>query len=228
MCRMIAVVSREPVVAAPFLEELAAQSHDGVESPHGDGFGAAIFTGGHWLHVREQSPAWGISLAALGSIKGTLMLLHSRKASDPTTINLTKLHPFCWPGKGHGVMFCQNGTIRKHEKMQTRLAPTAIDTEKYFDVVIKHFEKSGDYAQAITTTAEEIHACGADPTSLNAFLSDGQELVAYKGKILAQNSCYHTLFVKEEPGLSVVSTEPFLKENKDQWKPLEGVYRKKF
>lgn len=228
MCRMIAVVARAPLAAARFLEELAAQSKAGVESPHGDGFGAAIFTNGHWLHVREQSPAWGISLKALGSIEGTLMLLHSRKASDPTTINLTKLHPFCWPGKGQGVMFCQNGTIRKHEKMQTRLPATAIDTEKYFDAVIKHYEQSKDFGQALVATAKEIHDDGADPTSLNAFLSDGHELVAYKGKILEQNSCYHTLFVKEEPGLSIVSTEPFRADNKDSWKPLEGVYRKKF
>ncbi len=228
MCRMIAVVAREPIVAAPFLEELAAQSRMGVESPHGDGFGAAIFTGGHWLHVREQSPAWAVALEAFGKIRGTLMLLHSRKASDPTTINLTKLHPFCWPGFGQGVMFCQNGTIRKHEKIQTRLDASAIDTEKYFDVVIRHYEKSKDFGEAISAAAEEIERCGADATSLNAFLSDGKELVAYKGKILEQNSCYHTLFVKEEAGISVVSTEPFHGEKKEQWKALEGVYRRKF
>src|SRR5436305_1168709 len=145
MCRMIAIVAREPVAAGPFLEELAIQSRDGADAPHGDGFGAAIFTGGHWLHLREQCPIWDRSAAALGTISGTLMLLHARKASDPATVNLTKLHPFCRPGGGHGIMFCQNGTIRQHEKMQTQLDASAIDTEKYFDVVMRHYDDSHDF-----------------------------------------------------------------------------------
>ena len=225
---MIAVVSREPLAAGPFLQELAVQSRDGAQAPHGDGFGAAIFTGSHWLHVREQCPAWDVSLSALGTIEGTLMLLHSRKASDPTTINLTKLHPFCRAGRGPGVMFCQNGTIRQHERMRTRLDGTAIDSEKYFDVVMRHYEAAGDFGKAFLGAAEEIKSCGADPTSLNAYLSDGKELVAYKGDILAENCCYHTLFVKEDPVMSVVSTEPFDDTDKGRWLPVEGVYRRSF
>src|SRR5437763_1758428 len=82
---------------------------------------------------------WDAARSALNSIEGTVLLLHSRKASDPTSINLTKLHPFCWPGKGKGIMFCQNGTIRKHERLKSSLGPGAIDTEKYFDIVIRHY-----------------------------------------------------------------------------------------
>jgi predicted glutamine amidotransferase len=227
MCRMIGVIAREPVAARPFLNELATQSRDGSEAPHGDGFGAAIFTGGHWLHVREQCPAWEVSLAALGTIEGTLMLLHSRKASDPATINLTKLHPFC-ADHGPGVMFCQNGTIRQPEKMRTHLDDSAIDTEKYFDVLTRHYKTSGDFGKAFLGAAEEIKSCGADPTSLNALVSDGKELVAYKGEILAENCCYHTLFVREKPDISVVSTEPFQGEEEGKWRALEGVYRRAF
>jgi predicted glutamine amidotransferase len=225
---MIAVVSREPIAAAPYLDELAFQSKDGVDGPHGDGFGAAIFSGGHWLHVREQCPAWEVSQAALGMVKGTLMLLHSRKASDPATVNLTKLHPFCRPGHGQGVMFCQNGTIRKHEQMRSALDGSAIDTEKYFDVVMRYYDASADFGRAMLAAGEEIEICGADPTSLNAFISDGLELVAYRGKILAENSCYHTLFVKEERDISVVSTEAFRKESKERWRALDGLYGKRF
>ena len=228
MCRMIGVIARKPAAARPFLNELALQSREGEQAPHGDGFGAAIFTGGHWLHVREQCPAWDVSVAALGTIESTLMLLHSRKASDPATRNLTKLHPFCRADRGPGVMFCQNGTIRQHEQMRTRLDDSAIDTEKYFDVVMRHFEAVSDFGKAFLCAADEIKSCGADPASLNALISDGKELVAYKGEILAENCCYHTLFIKEEPHISVVSTEPFQGEEEGRWRPLDGVYRKVF
>jgi predicted glutamine amidotransferase len=223
---MIAVIARKPVAARPFLHELALQSRTGADAPHGDGFGAGIFTGGHWLHVREQCPAWDVSLAALAIIEGTLMLLHSRKASDPATVNLTKLHPFCRAGAGPGVMFCQNGTIRQHERMRTRLDASAIDTEKYFDVVLRHYETRGDFGKAFLVAAEEIKNSGADPTSLNALISDGKELVAYKGEILAENCCYHTLLVKEEADISIVSTEPFQGEEEGKWRPLHGIFRK--
>jgi predicted glutamine amidotransferase len=228
MCRMIAVVAREPVLVAPFLKELAAQSRKGVESPHGDGYGAAIFTDGHWLHVREQCPIWEGALASLGAVRGTLLLLHARKASDPTSINLTKLHPFCWPGHGAGLMFCQNGTIRKHQNISCpNLEACAIDTEKYFDLVTRRYGTSRDLAQSVTGAVEEIERAEADATSLNCFASDGRELVAYKGRILSQNGCYHTLFVNEQPNLAIVSTEPF-KKTALQWRPLDGVFRAAF
>jgi predicted glutamine amidotransferase len=228
MCRMIAVVSEKPVACGPFLDELAKQSCGGVESPHGDGFGAAIFTRGHWFHVREQCPVWDAARSALNSIEGTILLLHSRKASDPTSINLTKLHPFCWPGKGQGIMFCQNGTIRKHDRLKTSLGPEAIDTEKYFEIVIRHYQQKQDMGDAVLAAAKEIEDAGADATSLNCCISDGHELVTYKGKILPQNAGYHTLFVHEEPGLSVVSTEVFSASKTKDWKPLEGLFRKRY
>ncbi|MGZ4963458.1 MAG: class II glutamine amidotransferase [Limisphaerales bacterium] len=225
---MIAVVSQKPVACGRFLDELAKQSCGGIESPHGDGFGAAIFTNGHWFHVREQCPVWDAARSALNSIEGTILLLHSRKASDPTSINLTKLHPFCWPGKGQGIMFCQNGTIRKHDRLKSSLGPDAIDTEKYFDIVIRNYKQKNDLADAVVEAANEIYAADADTTSLNSCISDGRELVCYKGRILPQNVGYHTLYVHEEPGLAVVSTEMFEGSKPKDWKPLEGVFRKSY
>jgi predicted glutamine amidotransferase len=225
MCRMIGVIAREPVLAAPYVEELVRQAREGIESPHADGYGLAIFTDGHWLHVREQCCLWQGALGSLASVRGTAMLLHARKASDPTTINLTKLHPFCWPGTGAGLMFCQNGTIRKHENIPSRLDASAIDTEKYFDLVIQRYETTRDLGQAVLDAASQIEACGGDATSLNCLLSDGRELVAYKGRILPQNEGYHVLCVQEKPGISIVSTEPFAGTARNVWRPLERIYR---
>lgn len=230
---MIGVVAREPVALGPFLDALEQQSRCGVEAPHADGYGLAVFTGGHWLHVREQCPIWEGALNSLRDVRGTLFLLHSRKASPGMAINLTKLHPFCWPGQDPGLMFCQNGTIRRPERLNTSLEPTAIDTERYFDIVLRHYRETRDHEMALRRAVEEIEAAGADPTSLNALLSDGRELVAWKGRILPENAGYHTLHVREEPDLAVVSTERFELPGKgkggaDAWRPLEGIWRKAF
>ena len=224
---MIAVISRKPMEAAPFLKELAIQSRTGVFAPHQDGYGAAIFSKGHWLHVREQCPVWKGSLEALGAARGTVMLLHSRKASDKSTINLTKLHPFSAPGKDAELMFCMNGTIRKHEKLSCNAGGCGIDTEKYFDLVRRRYAAGKSLQKAVAGAVEEIEQAKADPTSLNCFLSDGRELIAYKGRILQENVCYHTLFVHQKLGLAIVSTEPF-KKNAAMWRPLEGMFRAAF
>ncbi len=125
-------------------------------------------------------------------------------------------------------MFCQNGTIRKHERLKTSLGPNAIDTEKYFDIVIRHYKHRPDLGDAILASAAEIQGVNADPTSLNCCISDGRELVCYRGKILPENAGYHTLFVHEEPGMAVVSTEIFSGSKPKDWTPLDGIFRKKF
>jgi predicted glutamine amidotransferase len=222
---MIAVVARKPVAAAPYLKELAAQSLRGVFAPHQDGYGAAIFNNGHWLHVREQCPVWLGALDALGAASGTILLLHSRKASDPSTVNVTKLHPFCAPVRGAELMFCMNGTIQRHDKLSCGASGCGIDTEKYFDLVKQRVETGAGLDQSVLGAVEDIERAQAEPTSLNCFLSDGRELVAYKGKILTRNVCYHTLFVRDKGGVAVISTEPFRK-NASEWTPLEGIFRR--
>jgi predicted glutamine amidotransferase len=219
---MIGVVSREPVAAAPYLEELSRQSRDGVNNPHGDGWGTAVLSGGHWIIVREQSAIWEGALGVLGALRGTIMLLHTRKASDGGTINITKVHPFCAPGSGSGIVFCQNGTINRHDLLQTRLPASAIDTEKYFDIVLRRHESGVGFAGAVEEAAAEIHAAGGDPTSLNSFISDGREFVAYRGRILPENAGYHTLHIRKSGGVSIVSTERFGAQ--DDWRELEGSW----
>jgi predicted glutamine amidotransferase len=227
MCRMIGVVSRAPVPCGQFLDELVKQSRYGMEAEHGDGYGVALFTGGHWLHVREQCPVWEGALDGLREVLATIMILHSRKASDRTTIELTKLHPFAWPGRPPGVMFCQNGTIRHHERLRTRAPGSAIDTEKYFDLVIQQLETGAPLDSSVAAAAREIDEAGADPTSLNAMLSDGKELVAYKGRILPENEEYHTLWTADAADASVVTTERF-DWGGAAWSPLEGTWTRRY
>ncbi len=225
---MIGVIARDPIAMGPFLAALQDQARSGVEAPHEDGYGIAVFTGSHWLNLHEQCPIWDNAFPSMSGIQGTVLILHARKASPGTPINLTKLHPFCCADEPPGVMFCQNGTIRKPERLSEGGNPSAIDTEKYFDRVIYHRSVAGDYGQALQDTDGDIRAMGGDPTSLNAFLSDGRELIAWKGAVLPENVNYHTLYVREGLGMAVVTTETFEMEGTGEWSPLEGLWRRSF
>ena len=229
MCRMIGVIAREPVMIGGFLNALVQQSALGVESPHGDGYGVSVLRDGHWLNIREQSPIWEGATGSLSTLTGTVLILHSRKASPGTAINLTKLHPFCWPGENPGLMFCQNGTIHRPDKLRGNFNSSAIDTEKYFDMVTGNYETSRNLATSLQQAVLEIEQADADPTSLNALLSDGRELIAWKGRILPENTGYHTLFTFETPDLAVVSTQIFdIADMDGTWKPLNGLWSRAF
>lgn len=228
MCRMIGVVSRRPLEAGPYIGALSRQAQHGQLAPHGDGYGLALLRDGHWLHIREQCPIWDGALEGLAAVPATVMLLHARLASPGMPINLTKLHPFCQPGAPPGVMFCHNGTIRNHAALRTNLGADAIDTEKYFDIFMRRYALEPDLGKALEDAAAEIWSGGCDPTSLNALVSGGRELVTYKGPVLPENIGYHTLFLHEEPEASVISTEPFHTSEftHSQWTAIDGIYRK--
>lgn len=219
MCRMIAFHSASPLALAPFLEALAHQSRCGVNSPHGDGFGFAVWRGGHWLVIREQCAVHEAELSELGQLTGTIALLHSRKASDKDTINFTKLHPFCGMAGRDSLVFCHNGTINNHEAIASDAPPGSIDTEKYAALFFAAYKHSRNTAAALKTAAQQVLESGATVTSINAFASDGHTLAAYKGPVL--DPSYHTLHTASAPGLAVVSTETFEYPALADWLPLE-------
>lgn len=222
MCRMIGVVSSREVSLRPFFDALVEQALEGkvIGEKHGDGYGIAVLRNGHWLHVREQCPIWEAPGEQLGSLAGNILILHARLASDHSTINISKLHPFCWPGEQPGIMFCQNGTIREHQRLKSNLPPDAIDTERYFDVVIRHYLDSRDLESAQLAAAEEIYSSGIDARSINALLSDGQRLIAYRGRVLPEYRDYHTLFVSQSEDSFVVSTQEFDLPRASSWRGL--------
>ncbi len=252
MCRMIAYSSREPRRIAPFLDELARQAEHGCrppgadERPHEDGYGVAVWTGTHWIVAREQCAAWRGALAQLGELRGTVALLHARLASDDGTINFTKLHPFCRQVGGLSLAFCHNGTIRGHDRLEwpedlarktggapadflaenpKPVAPGAIDTEAYFTLVAARIAAGDPPETALPAAADDIYrqVGPGKARSLNAFLSDGRGLVAFRGQVLPENAGYHTLFENRAAGLTVFSTQEFGFGQDSAWKPVDGV-----
>jgi len=214
MCRMIGFVSETPIPAAPFLKALAVQAREGRECPHGDGWGMALRVNGHWLWVRQASPIWEGPLDALGELRADLGILHARQASPNTPINLNKVHPFVMPDPRHPdeknfvLIFCHNGTVRIPERIPVAVPADAIDSERYFALVVKSLKETNHLQSAVKSASETIINAGAQPSSLNCLLSDGESLIAYRGAVLPENLEYHTLYVQRSSGCTVLSTEP--------------------
>lgn len=228
MCRMIGVFAREPIETARFLDALVAQARDGrrppgpQSRPHEDGYGVAVFSGDHWIHIREMCPMWEGALEASRVLRGTVMLLHARLASVNTAIDLTKLHPFAAATeKMPTLMFCHNGTIRGAQRLPVACPDHATDTERYFALVQDRITHGDGLSEALSIAVQTIYsAVGEDAVSVNALLTDGREMVAYRGRIRPENRDYHTLFVAEGDGLRIVSTEPFDCPGAGEWRGM--------
>lgn len=214
MCRMVGYVSQRAIPVASLLQALAAQAKEGRECPHGDGWGMALRLDGHWLWVRQASPIWQAPLDVLGELRSDLGIFHARKASPNTPINLSKVHPFVIPDarQAHAMesamVFCHNGTVRIPERIPVAAPADAIDSERYFALVVETLKETTSLQEAVKRAAQAIVSAEAQPSSLNCLLSDGESLIAYRGAVLPENMEYHTLYVQESPGCTVVSTEP--------------------
>jgi hypothetical protein len=58
-------------------------------------------------------------------------------------------------------------------------------------------------------------------------VTDGSELVAYRGEVLPENTHYHTLFAHADDAMAVVSTERFDLDGGGEWQALPvGVHRR--
>jgi predicted glutamine amidotransferase len=224
---MIGVIAREPVEAARFVDALVAQARDGRRPPgprsrpHEDGYGVAVFSGDHWIHIREMCPMWEGMLEASRVLRGTAMLLHARLASPSLAVDLTKLHPFAAAINDSTLMFCHNGTIKAAQRLPVVCPDHATDTERYFALVQDRIRLGDGLSESLLGTVKTIYsAVGEDAVSVNALLTDGREMVAYRGRITPENSDYHTLFVAEGDGLRVVSTEPFDCPGAGEWRGM--------
>ncbi|MCX7964135.1 MAG: class II glutamine amidotransferase [Candidatus Sumerlaea chitinivorans] len=214
MCRMVGFVSKTAIPVAPFLKALALQAREGRECPHGDGWGMALRIEGHWLWVRQALPIWEAPFDALSELCSNIGIIHARKASPNTPINLTKVHPFVLPDPRHAdatesaLVFCHNGTVRVPERIPVVAPAHAIDSERYFALVVESLKETTSLQEAVKRAAQAIVSAGAQPSSLNCLLSDGESLIAHRGAVLRENMEYHTLYVQESLGCTVVSTEP--------------------
>ena len=221
MCRLLGVVSREPIsldrAVAEEIEPFTAQSE-----VHGDGWGVAWFEAAdaaasdaaasaaqpvplpnprrpqirRHLDVARESAAYR---EAVRSATGPMMLIHLRKASPGSALRIDNTHPF---REGEAV-FAHNGQFDLPEGLREavlarggRTPEGTTDSELYFSLIELH-ARDTDPATAVQRAAAEITALSLEygmrvPEALNCLYMTPELLIAYQQSDPAQARPHHT------------------------------------
>lgn len=209
MCRLFAVLAREPVKVGDAFGALAEQSKE-----HKDGWGVVQFDAADAPRVERGLEPAGCSerFKALGrSLESRALLAHIRLASTGP-VTLANTHPFL----ARGWAFMHNGTVKNfgaHQAELEALLPAPLraglagqtESERCFALFVSQLASSRleDAARAVARTLRTVVArCDGDaetPASLNFLASDGRRLVATRHG--------RTLWLFQASGVRVVASE---------------------
>lgn len=187
MCRMIAFSSERDVEVSHFIYKLRKMAREGKKSPHPDGWGFFCRDSlGNVFYNRSTRPIFEDEVP---NFLASNCIIHARKASPGTTKGILSVHPFLFL-KGEKIFaLAHNGSVKVDEKESMRIG---VDTE----LIIK---------QLLQGDLEDIPKKFHDATSTTLFLSDGNVISAMR---CCWEQCdYYTLFLREEEGVIVISSE---------------------
>lgn len=202
MCRLLGVVSREPIsldqAVAEEIEPFTAQSE-----LHRDGWGVAWFDSEdesvgnprrpqirRHLDVARESAAYR---EAVRAARGPMMLVHLRKASPGLPLQLCNTHPF----REGETVFAHNGQFDLPPGLREVLLARGgrrpggtTDSELFFSLVELH-AREFDPATAVQRAAAELTTLcrehgGRVPEALNCLYLTPDLLVAYQQSDPAQ------------------------------------------
>ena len=196
MCRMLAFKSNKNIDASWIFEILRRMSRDGINSPHGDGFGFAI-SGEDRLSFSSTSAIWESKYPI---VESSLGIVHARKASPGYVVNPNHVHPFYGLVKGVDYAFCHNGTVYDFASVQG-----TIDTQRYCELVFSNLQRYSP-GEALETTTRFV-ASSFNYTSINALLTDYENIWAIRMNSEEADTA-HGLFLYETDGLRIVASEP--------------------
>ncbi len=199
MCRMIAIISRNPVDVAPYFEALKEQALHGKNSPHGDGWGIALYNGKDFMLKKSKEFVWN---APKFSAKAYMAILHARKSSF-SDASVFFSHPFVNDLRGKIWSFAHNGVI----KGLSSLSVDEIDTQIYNRIFVNEL-KEYDPVESMKRTVKKIKSGGFEYTSLNTFVANGSQLYAFRITEKDEDN-YHTIFYKGDSNMFLFSTERF-------------------
>jgi glutamine amidotransferase len=196
MCRMLAFKSPTKIEPLWIVDILRKMARDGLNNPHGDGFGLAI-AGDARLGYNSVRSIWEDTPPLIESRLG---IVHARKASTGYAVNPDHVHPFYGVVRGKSYAFCHNGTIFDFASI-----PGTIDTQRYFELVLNHMERRSP-AEALGRAANFV-ADNFRYTSLNAFLTDFESIWVLRLNA-EKNDLDHGLYLYERDGIKIVASEP--------------------
>lgn len=199
MCRLLGVVSREPIsLDQAVAEEIEPFTEQSVL--HRDGWGVAWFAAEdgspeslgnprrpeirRHLDVARESAVYR---EAVGAATGPMMLVHLRRASPGLPLEIRNTHPF----REGEVVFAHNGQFDLSEGLRAailarggRTPEGTTDSELFFSLVERH-ARDDDPATAVQRAAAELTALslehsGRVPEALNCLYMTPDQMVAYQ------------------------------------------------
>lgn len=208
MCRLLGVVSREPLsldqAVSEEIEPFTAQSE-----VHRDGWGVAWFDAEdeasgnprrpqirRHLDVARESAAYR---EAVRAATGPMMMVHLRKASPGLPLRIENTHPF----REGGTVFAHNGQFDLSPELRAavlarggRRPEGTTDSELFFSLIELH-ARTEDPATAVQRAAAEITALclehgGRGPEALNCLYMTPDLLIAYQQSDPAQAQPHHS------------------------------------
>ncbi len=190
MCRMIAFSSKRDVRVSRFVGDLKWMAKSGKKSPHPNGWGFFCKDSlGNVFYSRSTRPIFEDEFP---DFLASSCIIHARKASPGTSKGLFSVHPFLFVRKDSILALAHNGSVKVSES-EKRFLRIGVDTELIINLLIK-----GD----LKDIPERFRGRA---TSATLLLSDGKRITAMR---CCWKECdYYTLFLKEESGLVMVSSE---------------------
>ncbi len=188
MCRMAAFSSERTVDIKPYFDHLQRMAKEGKKSPHPHGWGMFCVGGGKVIYHRSEKAAFEDEPPIF---RANLCIMHARKASPGTKVWPYAVHPFLFMKDGKIFALAHNGSLDLAEEEKERLI-FGVDTEILLERMAEGW-------------FEGLVKLAGRASSLTTLVSDGEKLWAFR---CCTKSCdYYTLFLREEEGIVVISSE---------------------
>ncbi|GAC1359362.1 MAG: class II glutamine amidotransferase [Ktedonobacteraceae bacterium] len=182
MCRLLAYVSREPVMVSDLLNTVLTAFIDASHF-HCDGWGLAWYDQSNRLQSTKTTVAAYASpeLPMLAEqIQTDAFIGHLRWATKGFNVCLANTHPFTY----HELAFAHNGVIKPEEAIEELIAPHlrplltgTTDSERHFFALLSVLEGAAEPIEGIRSYLEHLHE-RTQPMSTNFLLLTPQTLYA--------------------------------------------------
>lgn len=202
MCRFLIAKSNQDLPTNQLIQAFAqmAEASRTVDGDRqGDGWGVAWIEDNVWKTYHNLKPMWS-DYQSLPEIQSRWLVLHARSASFA---NQKGELEFNQPYIDGNLAFVFNGMIQKVSI--PRLLAGRIGAQKIFSLFKYYYKKTGDLAQALAATHQEIVQYSQLIVGLNIGVVDTQTAVAVSDYTSSPE--YFQLRYFNNDGLSLVCSE---------------------
>lgn len=230
MCRLLAYIARQPVIAEQVLEDTLAALVE-VSHLHADGWGLAWYDEqGHLRYARAPGPAHGSAefSSRATSICSDALIAHVRWATPGFALCMENTHPFTC----EQLAFAHNGAVAPNDGLEALIAPYlrerikgTTDSERYFLALLSVFEKTSPveaFRLHLNTLRQHLQS-----TCLNCLLLTPEALYAAcdfdpNAPLAQQDPNYFNLHYRTTPEAVVVASTGLDRGRETDWQTLKN------